>query len=165
MNATSMVLFSLTFIVLFSFLLGITDFQSGVTPTSSEYTEITRTNVEYGSWGITYTETEATSTAIFTAQEIMLVLFVSATVGIVLGVAVSGVWASLPLVGGGATYAWKTALFGVVSSWAVYLGWKMVNLMPPGTPAFITTIVVVPPLGGLLWGLYSVFLRGAGGGG
>ena len=125
-NATAMVLFGFSYLVLFGFLIGITGL---------------------GSLNFSFTE-------------VVEVILASVAVAIVSAVAISTAMSTKVLeTGTTGEYVWRGAIYGVVVIWSSYFVLKLTNLMPSGTPAFISIVFLGPPLVALLWGMFATFLK------
>lgn len=128
-NATSLVLFGVSYFIIFGILLAITGL----------------------------------GTFTFSLNEILTIAVASASIAVGVG-AIAATLASTKIFGVGieGDFIWKAALFALVVVWASYFVAKLTNLMPIGTPWMVSVLFIAPPLIGLLWGMFSVFLRSAG---
>jgi len=130
-NATSIVLFSFSYLVLFGFLLGIAGLGSFT----------------------------------FSFAEFLMVVVVSVTAAVAAAVALATLantevsFLGFSISAHSGEYVWRGAMYTVVGIWSAYFVLKLTNLMPSGTPAFVSILFLGPPLVALLWAMFATFLK------
>lgn len=155
--------------VIFGLLLGITS--GGVMPSpETQYTVGGGSETEYGHKIGPFavppgTIEEAKTVSVFSIRDLIIMLTISSVAALSAG-AIAGAVSGITIFGIGSPeagrYAWKAALFMLVATWAGYVAWKFYDMMPPNVPSAISTLLILPPLGGFLIGMFMIYVRGAG---
>lgn len=97
--------------------------------------------------------------------DIRNVLIVGTAAAVITAV-IGSVAAGITALGSGSAeaghFVWKGAVFGFFIVIMIWIGDKMINLLPSEMPSIISVLFIAPPMGALLWGFIETFMRSGG---
>ena len=101
----------------------------------------------------------------FSTSDFIALVLVSGGITIGVTAAAAGL-AGLGVVGSGSPeagrYVWRAGLFALIAIWTGFFVYAIADLMPAETPVAVSTLLLGPPVVGIIWGMFKVW-HGTGG--
>ncbi|MBA7686970.1 hypothetical protein ES703_95430 [subsurface metagenome] len=98
--------------------------------------------------------------AVFSTSEFITMIIVSGGITITVAI-IAAAAAGIGILGSGSgeagRYVWKGALFALLATWVGYFVYKIADMLPSETPVGISTLLLGPPIVGIIWGVFKVW--------